>query len=52
MTLRYTIKRIGNRYRATCEELGIKAVGPTLDRAVSALRYAIAKSRGENLEPA
>jgi hypothetical protein len=43
MTLRYIIERVGARYRATCEELGVTAVGETIDRAVSALRCAIAE---------
>jgi hypothetical protein len=41
MTLRYLIERIGDEYRATCAELGMKAVGATVDQAVSALRHAI-----------
>ncbi len=38
MTIRYIIERIDGGYRAMCEELGVEASGPTVDRAVSSLR--------------
>ncbi len=38
MTIRYIIERIDGGYRATCEELGVEATGPTVERAVSTLR--------------
>ncbi len=41
MTIRYIIERIDGGYRATCEELGVEAMGPTVDRAVSSLRRAL-----------
>jgi hypothetical protein len=43
MTIRYIIERIRGGYRATCEELGVQAVGVTVDGAVSALRRALDK---------
>jgi len=41
MTIRYIIERIDGGYRATCEEQGATATGPTVDRAVSSLRRAL-----------
>lgn len=41
MTIRYIIERIDGGYRATCEEQGASATGPTVDRAVSSLRRAL-----------
>jgi len=41
MTIRYIIERIDGGYRATCEELGVEASGPTVDRAVTSLRRAL-----------
>jgi hypothetical protein len=38
MTIRYIIERIDGGYRATCEELGVEATGPTVERAVATLR--------------
>ncbi len=41
MTIRYIIERVDGGYRASCEELGVEAMGPTVDRAVSSLRRAL-----------
>lgn len=41
MTIRYIIERVDGGYRATCEEFGVEAQGPTVDRAVSSLRRAL-----------
>ena len=41
MTIRYIIERVDGGYRASCEELGVEAMGPTVDRAVSSLRHAL-----------
>lgn len=38
MTIRYIIERIDGGYRATCEDFGVEATGPTVERAVSSLR--------------
>jgi hypothetical protein len=47
MTTRYLIERIGAEYRASCAELGLEAMGPTIERAVSALRAAISERKGD-----
>jgi len=49
MTIRYIIERIAGGYRATCEELGVEARGPTVDRAVTSLRKAL-ESRMAHVE--
>ena len=47
MTIRYIIERIDGGYRATCEEQGATATGPTVDRAVSSLRRALEEKQAE-----
>jgi len=47
MTIRYIIERIDGGYRATCEEQGATATGPTVDRAVSSLRRALEDKQAE-----
>jgi hypothetical protein len=47
MTIRYIIERIDGGYRATCEEQGATATGPTVDRAVSSLRRVLEEKQAE-----
>jgi hypothetical protein len=47
MTIRYIIERIDGGYRATCEERGVSATGPTVDRAVSSLRRVLEDKQAE-----
>jgi hypothetical protein len=50
MTIRYIIERIDGGYRATCEEQGASATGPTVDRAVSSLRRALEDKQADPIK--